>query len=78
MLHEKVAMQNEAKKMHRFKKQREEDERIANLPPSPKSQVNQMMKHLRFRAAEYAENKKMDVQERMALQDYVDKKLRSF
>lgn len=36
------------------------------------------MKQLRFRAAEYADQRKMTIYEKMALQDFVDKKLHSF
>jgi len=36
------------------------------------------MKQLSYRAAEYAESKKLDINERLGLQDYVEKKLRAF
>jgi len=67
MLHEKVAIQNEFKQLSKLKKMREAEERWKNRPPSPKEQVKNLMKQLSYRAAEYAETKKMDITERLAL-----------
>lgn len=78
LLHEKVTIQNEFKQLSKMKKLREAEERWKNRPASPKEQVRILMKQLVFRAAEYAESKKLDINERLALQDYVDKKLRAF